>query len=66
MRERLGTMGQQKQGKNSKIGRNKDKCNKYRSEGRREQNKLRRIAKYNSPAFLTAWKDKFIFKKLEK
>ena len=32
-----------------KIGRNKDKCLRYRSEHRREKNKLRRIRKCNGP-----------------
>ena len=36
-------------GGRKKIGRNKDKCKRYASEGRREQNKLRRIRRCNGP-----------------
>ena len=40
-------MSKQKHGKKGsrKIGRNKAKCDRYRSEGRREKNKLRQQRK---------------------
>lgn len=34
-------------GGTKKIGRNREKCKKYRAEGRREINKAKRIAKCN-------------------
>ena len=41
-------MSVQKQGKkNRKLGRDKDKCNRYRTLKKREYAKYRRIAKYS-------------------
>lgn len=45
-----------KSGGARKIGRNRDKCKRYESEGRREKNKLRRITKCQGPAAAEAWK----------
>lgn len=41
----IGKKSRKKSGGDKKHGRNKVKCARYRSEGRREKNKARRIAK---------------------
>jgi ligand-binding sensor protein len=58
-------MAQKKKGHGGtkKYGRNRIKCQKYRSENRREKSKLRKVEKYNGKEALAKYKET-IYRKL--
>ena len=54
--------GVSKHGGRRKYGRNKDKCQQYENEGRRETHKMVKIMRNSGAAALEAWKQRFIYK----